>query len=109
MGKVKKLDSSNFNEFLEETTEKLGIIDFSATWCGPCKKVHPIIDEISEEYQEEVTAGLVDVGDSPDIAQQYGVISVPQVLFFKNKERVETVFGAVSKEKYLETVKKFIS
>ncbi len=107
MSIINKLNDYNFEQFLAEAGDKPVIIDFSATWCGPCKKVHPIIEELKNEYADKIEAGIIDVGESPAVAQKFGVISVPQVLLFKNKTHMETVYGAASKKKYLKVIKKY--
>lgn len=78
---------------------KLAVVDFGATWCGPCKKLHPIMAELAQEMDDQVKIFEVDVGDSPQVAQKYAVISVPQVLIFKNGEVVERIVGVLPKPK----------
>ena len=75
------------------------VIDFWATWCGPCRMVSPIIDELSEEYEGKVAIAKCDVGDDGDeIAAQYRVRNVPTILFFKDGAQVDKHVGTADKE-----------
>lgn len=89
------MEKVNDNTFDEEVlqADTLVAIDFGATWCRPCKKLHPIMEEFAKEYDGRVKVREVDVGESPQVAQKYRVLSVPQVLFFKNGEVVDAVIG----------------
>ena len=78
------------------------VVDFSATWCGPCKKIAPIIDELAEEYDGRVNVGKCDVDENSDLATRFGIRSVPTVLFFKNGELVDKTVGAGSKVMFKE-------
>lgn len=73
------------------------VIDFSATWCGPCKKVGPIIDELAEEYAGKVNIGACDVDENDDLTSKYGVRNIPTILFIKNGEVVDKQVGAAPK------------
>ena len=87
----------HFNEstFYEALNSKeLMMVDFWATWCGPCKMLGPVIEQLAEEY-EDITIGKVDVDECPALAQRYGIMSVPTVLFFKNGEEIERKIGAM--------------
>ena len=77
--------------------EVLVIVDFYADWCGPCKMIAPIVDELSKEYEGTVKIGKLDVDADTTYTAQYRVMSIPTILFFKNGEVVDTVVGAVSK------------
>ena len=77
--------------------EGLAIVDFYADWCGPCKMMAPIVDELSKEYEGTVKIGKLDVDTATKYTAQYRVMSIPTILFFKNGEVVDTVVGAVSK------------
>jgi len=87
---------TNFQETVLEN-DKLSVIDFWAPWCGPCKMVGPIIDELSQEYDGKVSIGKVNVDDNPEISQKYGVRNIPTILFIKNGEVVDKKVGAVPK------------
>ena len=78
------------------------VVDFSATWCGPCKKIAPIIDELAEEYDGRVNVGKCDVDENSDLTTRFGNRSVPTVLFFKNGELVDKTVGAGSKAMFKE-------
>lgn len=89
------INSSEFSALLQE--DKLLVVDFFATWCGPCKKLSPTLDEVSEELGEQVNIVKVDVDESEDLAMDYGIRSVPTVLFFKNGQQVDKFVGALPK------------
>lgn len=73
------------------------IIDFSAAWCGPCRAVAPLISELAEEYNGRITVAKVDVDDCPQAALEFGVMSIPTIVFIKDKQLVDKVIGAVPK------------
>lgn len=74
------------------------VVDFTATWCGPCKQIAPIVEELAGEYAGKVKIGKLDVDESPAVATKFGVRSVPTLLFFKGGEVVDEVRGAVGRE-----------
>lgn len=86
-----EINNNNFEEITK--SEKLVIIDFWATWCGPCRALSPIMDELSEEYKEDVIIGKCDTEENNDIAMQFGVRNIPMLVFLKNGEVVETLVG----------------
>ena len=75
------------------------VIDFWATWCGPCRMLAPIIAELAKDYDGKVVVGKCDVEENEDLAQEFGIRNIPTVLFFKGGEIVDKVVGAVSKAK----------
>ena len=81
------------------------LVDFWATWCGPCKMLSPIISQIAEEKEGEIKVGKVDVDEEMELAAEYQVASIPTVLVFKNGEVVETSVGFKPKEQLLEMLK----
>ena len=88
-------------------TDKLVIIDFWAEWCGPCKMVGPIIDQISDEYEGKVVVGKVDVDNNDDATSKYGIRNIPTILYIKNGEVVDKVVGAGSKSAFVEKIEKW--
>ena len=73
------------------------VVDFWAEWCGPCKKVAPIVDELAQEFEGKVTIGKYNVDDDSDIATQYGIRNIPTILFFKDGKLVDKNVGSISK------------
>lgn len=78
------------------------VVDFWATWCGPCRALGPVVSELAKEYDGKIVVGKCDVEENDDIAAAYGVMSVPTLLFFKNGEPVEKKVGALPKNKLKE-------
>jgi len=87
---------SNFQE-QALNTEGLKIVDFWAEWCGPCKMIGPIIEELATEYDGKVTVGKLNVDHNPEVSMKYGIRSIPTILFIKDGEVVDKLVGAASK------------
>lgn len=86
---------SNIKEFIE--SGKPVVVDFWAEWCGPCRMVGPLIEELAEEYAGRVEMGKMDVDENVDTPSEYGIRNIPTVLFFKDGELAHKVVGAVPK------------
>ncbi len=80
------------------------VVDFWATWCGPCRTMGPIIEELSKEYEGRVIIGKCDVEENDDLAMDLGIRNIPTILFFKNGEQVDKVVGAVAKAKLSQAI-----
>ncbi|HQW11455.1 MAG TPA: thioredoxin [Saprospiraceae bacterium] len=87
---------SNFQE-QALNTEGLKVVDFWAEWCGPCKMIGPIIEELATEYDGKVTVGKLNVDHNPEVSMKYGIRSIPTILFIKDGEVVDKLVGAASK------------
>jgi len=91
--------NDNFQEVVLDS-EKVAIVDFWAPWCGPCRMVGPIIDQLAEEYPDDAVIGKVNVDDNGEISMKYGVRNIPTVLFIKGGEVVDKLVGAAPKSQY---------
>jgi thioredoxin 1 len=96
----KVLTDSNFKD---EISSGLVLVDFWAPWCAPCRMLGPIIEEVAGEV-EGVTVGKLNVDENPQTAQEYKIMSIPNVILFKDGEPVETIVGLRPKEAYLEAI-----
>lgn len=78
------------------------LVDFTATWCGPCKALAPIVDKIADDFSGKVRVGKCDIDDSPSTAAKYGVRSVPTVMVFKNGEKIAQHVGLTNRDKLVQ-------
>ena len=93
------ITDSNFKEIL--AANAVVLVDFGAAWCGPCRSMAPVIDELATAYEGKAAVGKVDIEESPEITEEYGIRSVPTIIFFKNGELVpgKKIVGATQKPK----------
>lgn len=94
-----EITDANFEELVEKS-DKPVMIDFWAVWCGPCRMIAPIVEEMSQEYEGRAVIGKVDVDSNPNVAQKYGIRNIPTVLFVKNGEIVDKQVGAAPKQAF---------
>ena len=92
MGKTIAIDESNFEQLVLQSKIPV-LVDFWATWCGPCRMVAPVVEELAEEYAGRVSFGKVDVDQDPRVASQYGIMSIPSLLIFKDGKPVSNIVG----------------
>ena len=101
---VLKINEGNFEEEVLKS-EKMVLVDFYADWCGPCRMMSPIIDEIAEELQNSVKVGKVNVDENQELAIKYDVMSIPTIIIFKNGMPVKSFLGVTDKNEILENLK----
>ena len=101
------LTEKNFQQEVIQNSEPV-LVDFWATWCGPCQVMNPVIQDLANEYAGQVTVGKVNVDEQPQTAAQYGIQSIPTINIFKNGQIVDQVIGAVSKKVLVEKINKVL-
>jgi len=94
--------NTSFDGLLE--SEKLVIVDFWATWCGPCRMLSPLLDEVEEEMADKITVVKVNVDDADEIAMRYRIMSIPTLIFFKDGKMVDRSVGAMPKSSLIEKI-----
>jgi thioredoxin 1 len=99
---AKVITNTNFQETI--AGDKPVMIDFWATWCGPCRILSPTVDEIAEEYADRITVAKCNVDDAEDIAMQFRIMSIPTLIFLKNGEVVDKRVGVVSKDEIVSII-----
>ena len=94
--------NTSFDDLLQG--EKLVIVDFWATWCGPCRMLSPLLDEVEEEMSDKIQVVKVNVDDADEIAMRYRIMSIPTLVFFKNGQMVDRTVGAMPKSILVERI-----
>jgi thioredoxin 1 len=97
MGKYVELTDSNFEQQVLNSNKPV-LVDFWAEWCAPCHIIAPIVEELADEYQENLIVGKVNVDNNPQISMNYGIRSIPTLLIFKGGKAVDQIIGAVPKK-----------
>ena len=102
---IKDVSENTFvPEVIEKSKEKIVVVDFWAPWCGPCKALGPILDEISSEMSDVVDIYKVNIDENTDLAQEHGVRSIPTILVYKNGNLSETLVGLQTKDDLIKTI-----
>ena len=104
---AKEFTDGNFKDEVI-TSDKLTVVDFCAEWCGPCRAIGPVIEDLSKEYAGKVNIGKVNVDVNPSISMDYGITSIPAILFFKNGQVVDKLVGAQPKGNFVKKIEAHI-
>jgi len=102
-----KITSDNFEQEVVNSSVPV-FVDFWASWCGPCKMMSPVVDEVAEELAGKVKVGKVNVDEEGDLAQKYGIMSIPAFLIFKDGKKIAETVGGRSKEDLKAYIEKYI-
>ncbi len=92
---VVEATDKNFEELI--ASEKPVLVDFWAEWCGPCRMVAPVVEELAADYEGKATVAKLDVDSNPEVSMKYGIRSIPTLMFFKNGQVVDKIIGATTK------------
>jgi thioredoxin 1 len=103
-----ELTDTNFSETLE-TSEVPIMVDFWAPWCGPCRLIAPIVEELAHDYEGKIRVGKVNIDDNPGVASQFNIRAIPTVLFFKGGQVVDVVRAAVPKDHLKQKIESVLS
>ncbi len=104
---LKEFNNQNFTEEVLNSDRPV-VVDFWAQWCGPCKMVAPVLDELSADYDGRVTIGKVNVDHHPELAEQFSVRNIPTFLFIKNGVVVDKMMGAAPKKEFVKRLDKLV-
>ena len=101
------ITSDNFDEVVMQAKQPV-LVDFWATWCGPCRMLAPVIEELADEYDGKLIVGKIDVDECPELAAEFGVSGIPMVVLFQNGEIAETMIGYRPKDYYVEILNNYL-
>jgi thioredoxin 1 len=104
---VTTLTNATFDEAIAGATEPI-LVDFWAEWCGPCKTVAPLLDEIADEHAGKIRIAKLNVDDEPEIAQRFGVMSIPTMIVFRDGDAAKRMVGAKGKGQLLQELSEFL-
>jgi thioredoxin 1 len=107
MSSAPAVTDASFEQDVLKSAEPV-LVDFWAPWCGPCRMVAPIVDEIAKEYEGKIKVFKLNTDENPNVASQYGIRSIPTLMLFKGGQKVETVVGAVPKTTLSGTISKYL-
>jgi len=107
MAKPLEITNDNFETEVIQSDVPV-MVDFWANWCGPCRMIAPIVEELADAYEGKAKIGKLDVDSHQEIAMKYKIMSIPNVLFFKGGEVVDQVIGAVPKKQFIEKIDKLV-
>lgn len=102
-----EITDGNFKELISK--EGVVMVDFWAAWCGPCKMIAPIVEELATDYEGKAVIGKLDVDQNPQASMEFGVRSIPTVLFFKDGKLVKTQVGAAGKQQYVNIIEEHLA
>lgn len=108
MAKPVEINDNNFDVEVVESTTPV-VVDFWAVWCGPCRMIAPIVEELAEEYDGKVKFSKLNVDDNPEVSMKYGIRSIPTLLVFKDGQPVDQIIGAVPKKEVQKRVEAVLS
>ena len=104
---TKEFTADNFETEVIQSTQPV-LVDFWAEWCGPCRQIAPVVDEVAAEYEGRAVVGKVNIDHHPDIASQYGIRSIPNLLIFSDGKVQQQIVGAVGKGELSEAINKLL-
>lgn len=100
---VHEITTANFEQLVVNSTKPV-MVDFWASWCGPCKMMSPVVDTVAEEKADTLVVGKVNVDEQPELAQKFGVMSIPTIILFKDGQAVKSSLGFVPKQNLLQAL-----
>lgn len=107
MAAVKEVTDANFDTEVEQA-KGVAMVDFWAAWCGPCRLVAPIVEQLAQDYEGQVTVAKLDVDASQRTAMRFNIRSIPSILIFKDGQHVDTVVGAVPRQHLEQKLKQYL-